>query len=143
LRKDYLRMNKKLLLDELNNHTYVMLKPSPVAGIGVFAIKNIPRGCRDMFSKPDKQENWVKLSKAEVELLPQHAKLVIENYCLYDEENYYVPDHGFKKVDLSLFLNHSDNPNIISIQEGDYFEALRDIASGEELFIDYGEIVDE
>jgi len=135
-------MNKKLLLDELNNHTYIMLKPSPVAGIGVFAIKNIPRGCRDMFSKPDVQETWIKLSKVEVELLPQHAKLVIENYCLYDEENYYVPDHGFKKVDLSLFLNHSDNPNIISIEEGNYFEAIRDIANGEELFIDYGEIVD-
>jgi len=140
--KDYLTMNKKLLLDELNNHTYIMLKPSPVAGIGVFAIKNIPRGCRDMFSKPDVQDTWTKLSKVEVELLPQHAKLVIENYCLYDEENYYVPDHGFKKVDLSLFLNHSDNPNIISIEEGNYFEAIRDIANGEELFIDYGEIVD-
>ncbi len=136
-------MNKKILLDELTNHTYIMLKPSAVAGIGVFAIKNIPRGCRDMFSKPNKQDNWIKLSKKEVELLPQHTRLVIENYCLYDEENYFVPDHGFKKIDLSLFLNHSDNPNIISIQEGDYFEALRDIASGEELFIDYGEIVDE
>lgn len=136
-------MNKKLLLDELTNHTYIMLKPSAVAGIGVFAIKNIPRGCRDMFSKPNKQDNWIKLSKKEVELLPQHTRLVIENYCLYDEENYFVPDHGFKKIDLSLFLNHSDNPNIISIQEGDYFEAIRDISNGEELFIDYGEIVDE
>jgi len=140
--KDYLRMNNKILLDELTNHTYIMLKPSAVAGIGVFAIKNIPRGCRDMFSKPDVQDTWTKLSKAEVELLPQHAKLVIENYCLYDAENYYVPDHGFKKVDLSLFLNHSDSPNIISIEEGNYFEAIRDIANGEELFIDYGEIVD-
>lgn len=136
-------MNKKHLLDELNNHTYIMLKPSPIAGIGVFAIKNIPRGCRDMFSKPDKQENWIKLSKAEVELLPQHSKLLIENYCLYDAENYFVPDHGFKKVDLSLFLNHSDNPNVISIQDGEYFEAIHDIANGEELFIDYGEIVND
>ncbi len=140
--KDYQRMKKKLL-HELTNHTYVMIKPSPIAGIGVFAIQNIPRGCREMFSKPDKQENWIKLAKAEVELLPPHAKLLVENYCLYDAENYFAPDHGFKKVDLSLFLNHSDNPNVISIQEGDYFEAIRDIASGEELFIDYGKIVDD
>jgi SET domain-containing protein len=31
----------------------------------------------------------------------------------------------------------------MSINEGDDFEALRDIQAGEELFIDYGEIVDE
>jgi len=36
---------KQQLLDELINTTYVMLKPSPIAGIGVFAIRDIPKGC--------------------------------------------------------------------------------------------------
>jgi SET domain-containing protein len=40
------------------------------------------------------------------------------------------------------FLNHSDTPNVISINEGEFFEAIRDIKEGEELVIDYGEIVD-
>ncbi len=53
-----------------------------------------------------------------------------------------VPGHGFKKMDVSLFLNHSDRPNIISIHDRDYFEAIRDIKPGEELLVDYGEIVD-
>jgi SET domain-containing protein len=65
----------------------------------------------------------------------------VGNHCLYDDENYFIPDNGFKKIDLSLFLNHADTPNIISINEGDYFEAIRDIKNGEELVIDYGEIV--
>ncbi len=133
---------KQRLLDELINHTYVMLKPSDTAGVGVLAIKDIVKGCRDMFSRPDKEDQWIKISKDEVESLPAHAKHLIENYCLYDEENYFVPDYGFKKIDLSLFLNHSDNPNVKSVAEGDYFEALRDIKSGEELLIDYGELVD-
>jgi len=133
---------KEKLLDELSHHTYVMLKPSPVAGIGVFAIMDIPKGCRSMFSKPHKDDSWIKVSKKEVELLPVHAQHLIENYCLYDEAHYFVPDHGFKRVDLSLFINHADTPNIISIQEGAYFEAIRDIKAGEELFINYGEIVD-
>lgn len=77
----------------------------------------------------------------EFELLPQHTQHLIENYCLYDEDHYFVPDHGFKKIDLSLFLNHSDSPNIISIQEGEYFEAIRDIKAGEELFVNYGDLV--
>ncbi len=135
-------MKKDELLAELSQRTYVMLKPSPVAGIGVFAIRNITKGCRDMFSKPDKSDTWITFSKKEVETLPQHAQVLIGNYCLFDEEKYFVPDYGFKKIDVSLFLNHSDTPNVMSINEGEYFEAIRNIKKGEELFIDYGEIVD-
>lgn len=135
-------MTKAELLAELSQHTYVMLKPSPVAGIGVFALRDIAKGCRDMFSKPDKNDAWITVSKKEVEQLPPHAQLLVENYCLFDDEKYFVPDYGFKKIDISLFLNHSDTPNIKSINEGEYFETLREIITGEELFIDYGEIVE-
>lgn len=137
-----MEINRQQLIQELINHTYVMLNPSPVAGIGVFAIRDITKGCRDMFSKPDKNDQWITITKSEVDAMPHHAKLLIENYCLFDDEHYFVPDYGFKKVDVSLFLNHSDAPNVISIQDGEYFEAIRDIKTGEELFIDYGEIVD-
>ncbi len=41
-----------------------------------------------------------------------------------------------------MFINHADEPNIISIDDGDYFEAIVDIKAGEELVIDYGTIVD-
>lgn len=136
-------MTKAELLAELGNNTYVMLKPSAIEGVGVFAITAIAKGCRDMFGKPDAAEDWVTISKKEIESLPGHAQLIVGNYCLYDDENYFVPAHGFKKMDVSLFLNHSDNPNIISINDGEYFEAIRDIKPGEELLVDYGEIVDE
>jgi len=95
-----------------------------------------------MFSKPDPKDQWITLSKKEVDALPAHAKLLIENYCLFDEEQYYVPEKGFKALDVSLFLNHSETPNVISIDDGNYFETLREIAEGEELLIDYGTIVD-
>lgn len=135
-------MTKAELLAELSNNTYVMLKPSPIEGIGVFAIRDIPRGCRDMFSKPDSNDNWITVPKTDVEALPPHAQFIVGNYCLYDEESYFIPDNGFKKIDVSLFLNHADIPNVISINDGDYFEAVRDIKAGEELLVDYGEIVD-
>ena len=134
-------MTKTELLSELTS-TYVMLKPSALEGIGVFAIQHIKKGCREMFSKPDQLDNWITLSKKEVMALPSHTKFLIENYCLYDQDNYFVPDYGFKKMDVALFLNHSDAPNIISINDGEYFEAIRDIEAGEELLIDYGGIVD-
>ena len=136
-------MTKVELLSELGTNTYLMLKPSPIEGIGVFAIRDIPKGCRNMFSKPDDEEDWIKVSKNEIENLPVAVQLVVENYCLYDEVHYFVPAGGFKKLDLSLFLNHAEIPNLISVNEGDYFEATRDISAGEELLIDYGEIVEE
>ena len=135
-------MNKADLLRELNNHTYVMLQPSTINGVGVFALQNIPVGCREMFSRPNVNDEWITLSKNEVDELPSHAKFLVGNYCLYDhDENYFVPAEGFKKIDLSLFINHSITPNIISINDGDYFEAIKNIEIGEELVLDYGQIV--
>ena len=119
-----------------------MLRPSPIEGVGVFAITTIPVGCREMFSKPDAPEHWIAIPRAEVESLPAHSRFLVENYCLYDEHQYFVPENGFTKMDLACFLNHSDTPNVMSVDDGNYFEALRDIAPGEELLIDYGEIVD-
>lgn len=135
-------MTKQELLNELIHNTYVMLRPSPIEGIGVFAIRDIPKGTKTMFSKPNASDKWITIAREEVERMPSHAQHIITNYSLYDDESYFVPDHGFKKVDVCLFLNHSDQPNVASINDGDYFEATRDIAAGEELLIDYGMIVD-
>ena len=133
-------MNKKELLLELMQNTYVMIKPSPVDGIGVFAIRNIPKGCRQLFSKGI--GDWIKIPKEEVDALPVHSKILIETYCLFDTNNFYVPDYGFKIMDLVNFLNHSEEPNIISINDGEEFETIKDIKAGEELFVNYGDIVE-
>ncbi len=117
-----------------------MLKPSPVHGIGVFALRDIPKGCRNIFSKNIGE--WIKLPIAAIEQLPEHSRNLVETYCLYDDENYYVPDYGFKVMDLVNYLNHSATPNIISINNGECFEALTDISAGTELLINYGEIVE-
>jgi SET domain-containing protein len=133
-------MTKDELLTQLKQDNYVMLKPSPVHGIGVFAIRPIPKGCRTIFSAGVGE--WIKISIQEVEALPLHSRNLIETYCLYDEENYFVPDYGFKLMDLVLYLNHSAEPNIISVNDGEQFEALRDINEGEELLVNYGSIVE-
>jgi SET domain-containing protein len=133
-------MTKEELLKELSQETYVALKPSPVHGIGVFAIKDIPKGCRTIFSK--NENNWIKLRIADVEKLPEHSRNLVETYCLFDETDYYVPDYGFKLMDLVNYLNHSSTPNVISVNEGEYFEALTNIPAGIELLVNYGQITD-
>ena len=131
-------MTKEELLRELQQETYVMLKPSGIHGIGVFAIRDIPKGCRKMFSKD--AGGWIRLSFSEVEELPEHARNFIETYYLFDETHYFIPGHGCKIMDMASYLNHSSSPNIVSVNEGEYFEAMRDIRPGEELFVDYGVI---
>lgn len=85
---------------------------------------------------------WIKLPITEVEKLPEHSRSLIETYCLYDEQNYFVPDYGFKVIDPVIYLNHSSSPNIMSVNDGEYFEALRDISPGEELFVNYQELAE-
>ncbi|HEX7847281.1 MAG TPA: SET domain-containing protein [Chitinophagaceae bacterium] len=131
---------KEKLLQELSQHTYAALKPSPVHGIGVFALCDIPKGCKEIFSK--NVGEWIKLSITDVEKLPEHSRQLVETYCLYDEDHYFVPDYGFKVVDLVNYLNHSSVPNIRSVNHGEYFEALIDIPQGAELLINYEEIVE-
>ena len=133
-------MTRDALLAELQQETRITLRPSSIHGIGVFAIADIPKGCRTLFSKG--VGGWVRLSFAEVEALPPHSRNLVETYCLYDDTHYFVPDYGFKVMDLALYLNHSDTPNLISVNEGEYFEALRDIKAGEELLVNYGTIAE-
>ena len=133
-------MTKEELLNELQNETYAALKPSPVHGIGVIAIRDIPKGCRNIFSK--ESGHWIELSITEVEKLPEHSRNFIETYYLYNREHYFIPGHGCKIMDMANYLNHSSTPNLVSVDEGMWFEAIGDIAEGEELLIDYGVIVD-
>jgi SET domain-containing protein len=130
-------MTTRQLLKELKD-TYLQVRPSLLHGIGVFAIRRIPKGFRSMFSKDNGE--WTKIPKSSIKELPLSSQRLVENYCTYDDKYYYIEKTGFKKMDLVNFVNHSDNPNIGPVNNGEYFEALRDIKPGEELFIDYGQI---
>lgn len=127
-------MDARKLLREIAD-TRIGLAPSPIHGIGVVALTAIPAGTRDLFSPPG--DEWPGVPLAELESLPPHARKLIGTYCLKDDERVYLPPRGFRVVDLVLFLNHSDAPNLRQMDAGDYFVTLRDIAAGEELTLDY------
>ena len=133
-------MTREELLNELQRETFITLKPSTIHGIGVFALCDIPKGCRDIFSKG--VGNWIKLYIDDVEKLPEHSKNLVETYCLFDEDHYYVPDYGFKVMDMVNYLNHSSQPNVCSVNDGEQYEALRDIKAGEELLVNYNSLVE-
>jgi len=128
------------LLQEIVD-TSIGLAPSPIHGVGVFALCDIPASRTDVFSSGS--ENWPEVSQAVVETLPQHTQKLIATYCLLDDGKVYLPPHGFKIVDLAFFLNHSDEPNLKQMEGGNYFVTLRPIHAGEELTIDYNTLTTE
>jgi hypothetical protein len=71
-------MTKEELLAELTYHSYLALRPSPIEGIGVFALRDIPKGCREMFSKPSPDDKWITVSGEEVGALPAHAQWLLK-----------------------------------------------------------------
>ena len=66
------------LLHILAHHTFIMLKPSPIQGIGVFAIRDIQKGQRKIFSED--QSEWIKIPKSEIEKLPASIRFLVENH---------------------------------------------------------------
>ncbi len=117
--------------------TRIGLAPSAIHGIGVFALTAIPTGATDLFSPP---QAWPAVPLAAIEELPLHVRKLLDTYCLQDESSVYLPPHGFKILDLAIYLNHSDTPNLKQVDGGDYFETLRPIECGEELTLDYGKL---
>ena len=127
-------MDRAELLRDLAN-TFIGLAPSPLHGIGVFALTAIPAGTGSLFAPP---QEWPALPLERLAELPAHARKLIDTYCLQDDDFAYLPPHGFRVLDMVMYLNHSDTPNLKQVNAGDDFITLREVAEGEELTLDYG-----
>jgi hypothetical protein len=129
---------------------YTRLRRSPISGIGVFAIRDIPEGTyifepdngKLMYVPESTVENlWVTsqlagndIQRAEAET--QAVKQLYKDFCVLKNGKYACPD-SLNNLAPSWFLNHSELPNVaadLSLR----FYATRDIKSGEELTTDYG-----
>ena len=136
---------KIMVLDKLKriaDKTYCQLRPSPVQGVGVFAIRDIAKGKEPFRDALDwHKKSYARISLRELETLPSYFVPLVKNYAVGDGKSYWVSLDSWNKYGIDDFLNHSSTPNIGA--KGDYcFVALRDIQDGEELTIDYRNIDD-
>lgn len=128
-------MLREEILDQLKNDVYCRLLPSPLGGIGVFAIKDIPEGINPFNGCFD--GDYISFDLEEFhELEPAVFKLVVD-MCVLDEGKLWLPDNGIQKLDLSWCLNHSSTPNMNALEKGEEFITNRVIKAGEELLVDY------
>ena len=109
------------------------LASSPIHGLGVFAVAPIAQGTPvwrfaeglDMAFDP-----------AIVDGLPEHVRTFFSHYGYLDRNMRRI----ILCFDDARFVNHSDTPNVATDYAQDPFGldvALRDIAAGEELTMDY------
>ena len=132
-------ITKKLLLENLHN-TYCSFGCSKVHGIGVFAIRDIPKSI-DPFQTVI-QEQGFDVTEKELEGLPKEVVEKIKDIFVSVNGVYQIYNLGLNSMGVKFHVNHSKKPNIAVNEKafilGYYpFVTLREIEKGEELFWDY------
>jgi SET domain-containing protein len=126
---------KELLLKQLSQ-TCCRLQPSPLDGVGVFAIKDIPKGSNPF--EGVRNHRWHKFHTDELKQLDPAVMKMIDDFVVIEKDNtVYIPDCSMHGMDLSFYLNNSESPNLMTIDGGLTFVTLRDIKKGEELTAAY------
>ena len=113
---------------------WIRLRPSPIHGIGCFAIRNIPAGT-ELFPQSSGEMVWIP-KRDLINLSPEIAKMY-ENFCVERGDLVGCP-RSFNCMDPSWYPNHSDTPNAFCDPDHEYsLFALQDIAESEEVTLDY------
>ncbi len=126
--------SKKKILAHLSQEVYCHLGVSPVHGIGVFAIRSIPKGVNPMRSRLKFDE--VKFTHAELKSLPRSVRKEIDIFCYYEDDHVLIPSIGLNSMNMAVYLNHSKIPNVQYKKNGQLI-TLRAIKKDEELMMDY------
>jgi SET domain-containing protein len=126
------------LLKDLEENIYCRVGPSKVHGVGVVAIRNIPKG-KQLFKTFLKYQltpvPW-EMIKKNSKIDPAVKQLAYDMYPLIDG-NLNLYRAGLNAVDVGFFINHSEHPNVTTKKDSDAFFAMRAIKKGEELFVNY------
>lgn len=124
--------------NKLGEEVYAKLAPSKIDGIGVFAIRDIPKGICPFKTKTKISWQRINLRDIEIPEVQQLAKILL----VPDEEgNVDIPKGGLNYLGIDFYLNHSETPNVMwNDVEEEPFITLREIKANEELTFNYQEI---
>ena len=130
---------KEKILENLKN-TYCRVKASKIEGVGIFAIRDIPKN-KDPFYGI-RIPKWHKFNITEFKKLDKEILKMIDDFFVIEKDNtVYVPEIGLNGMDVSFFVNNSKNPNLKIKGDGEKvpisFVTARKIKKGEELTVSY------
>lgn len=128
------KINQKLL-DNLKN-TYCRLKPSKIEGVGVFAIREIPKNINPFMGV--KKQKWHKFNISELKPLGKEILALVDSFFVIHKNGMVeISDSCLNGMDTSYYLNNSKKPNIKTIDDGENFITLKKIKKNEELTVAY------
>jgi len=105
---------------------------SSIHGIGVIAIRNIPKNTNPF--KGIKRQKWAEVDTDELKHLDKEVKKMISDfYAVGKNGKFEINEDGLNGMDISFFLNNSKTPNIKRINGGHDIVTLRKIKKNEEL----------
>lgn len=108
-----------------------VLRPSSIAGVGVFITHPVKRGAYLALFNEDTVR---RIPYTEMAQNPQLRAFSLA-YGI-ERRDYVCVPHRFSHMEIGWYLNHSKQPN--AVHDGRWL-AARDIAAGEEITIDYGD----
>ncbi len=127
-------MKKKHVLSQLESDVYCQLKPSEIGGVGVFALRDIPKGINPFKEKDTK---YFPVREEYIEGLDSNVRDYVKKLFVYSDGKYWLPKHGVQTLCITHYLNHSKNPNLTTNSNCDVFFTIKDVKRGEELTINY------
>src|SRR3990167_3411641 len=128
------QLTKKLQIVQLNDQVRCTLRPSKVAGIGVFAIRYIRKGER-FYCTPNLIPKFYDLTFTQLDgLVPEIKELILQRWASVVNQSLFMSPND--DAHLLMFINHSPNPAEVNYDVATD-TALKDILKDTELFEDY------
>jgi len=116
-----------------HDNIYTRLQRSPIHGVGVFAIRDIPKET-NVFGNDETEMVWIDIDTTSN--IDSELKRLYADFCVAKNNKYGCPKN-FNMLTVGWYLNESkDNPNVRCTKNYDFI-TLRDIKKGEELTANY------
>jgi SET domain-containing protein len=127
-------MTKKEIVTSIHNDCNVRLQPSKVCdGVGVFAITLIKSGTH-LFK--DVMPDNIHIPFEELNDIKPNILTYLKSMCNCDTTGLYL-SRTVNNINISYFINHSDEPNVEHDLTLDVYHTIKDIQPGDELLCRY------
>jgi SET domain-containing protein len=126
-----MNLKEKLILKKLEK-VYCKLAPSPIHGVGIFAIREIPKGTNPFADSFMAQESML-IPKNKIK--SQELLSMLNDYHPTSDPKQQIVSNYPNQLIWTNYINYSDDPNIELLPNGEW-STLTDIKIGDELLED-------